>query len=430
MVPTSYASIRVVMEPARFACVKCGHSLPITSVNVRCAQCDEPFELRYDVPAMGGRSFGATREESPFARYAAFYPFMSIDPSLSLGEGTTTLLRSHRAGPELGLEHLFFKNETENPTWTFKDRGSACSVQHAAALGFARVGTLSSGNMGASIAAFGSRAGMQTVVLLRAGVPREKVDAIAVYQVDVVLVSGTHRDIYEKALEAGHAQNVYFSLADEPMRVEGYKTLAFEIFEQLGGDLPDFVAVPVGSGGLCRGVLKGFEELQAAGMTDRVPTMIGVQSAGCSPIVDAYDRQADRLERVADPQTLDHVLENPSPASGNQLVRKMRAAGGILIKVTNSQIVEAALRLAREGLFAQPASATAFAGVAECARRRRIHRSARIVSVVTGSGLKYPAVLSSYGLRVSEIGVEELTTTLAHLTPSKDQSKRVETPAR
>jgi len=331
---------------------------------------------------------------------------------LSLGEGRTTLLRSRHAAREIGLEHLFFKNETENPTWTFKDRGTACSIQHAASLGYERVGTLSSGNMGASVAAFGRRAGMDTVILLRASVPREKVDAIAVYQVTVVLVSGGYREIYKQALDTGQALQIYFSLADEPMRVEGYKTVAFEIFDQMEQEVPDFVAVPVGSGGLCRGILKGFEELQAAGFTDRVPTMVGVQSEGCSPIANAFERRAERIERVENPRTLDHVLENASPASGNQLLRKMYASGGILLKVGNAQIIQAALRLAREGIFAQPASATALAGIEDCVKRGKISADARVASIVTGSGLKYPSVLASYDLPVSEALLDDLTNTL------------------
>ena len=222
------------MREPRLACVKCGRSLPLGSANVRCETCNEPFQVSYEHGAVSvaGR-FDGWHSRSVFEEYAAFYPFLKVDPSLSLGEGRTSLLRSRQVASEIGLAHLFFKNETENPTWTFKDRGTACSVQHAAALGFERFGTLSSGNMGASVAAFGRRAGMDTFVLLKAGVPREKIDAIAVYQVNVVLVSGGYDDIYYKALEAGRLLQIYFSLSDEPMRVDGYKTLAFELFDQL-----------------------------------------------------------------------------------------------------------------------------------------------------------------------------------------------------
>jgi threonine synthase len=400
------------MSGARLTCVGCGRTQPLTSVNVRCQACNEPFEVQYAIGRVSPDSFNGWRAPTAFDGYAAFYPFLTADPAISLGEGRTTLLRSRQVGRELGLDQLFFKNETENPTWTFKDRGTACSIQHAAALGFTRVGTLSSGNMGASVAALGRRAGLDTVVLLRAGVPREKVNAIAVYQGHVVLVAGESNGIYEAALAAGKSLQIYFSLADEPMRVEGYKTVAFELFEQLGRRIPDFVAVPVGSGGLCRGILKGFEELQSAGLADRLPVFLGVQPEGCSPIADAYERGLDRIEPFEHARTLDHVLENPTPASGNAVLRKMRSSGGTLIKVSDAAVIDAALLLAREGLFAQPASATALAGIAQSVARSAIPRGALVVSIVTGTGLKYPPVLEAYGLTACDSSAADLLPTL------------------
>jgi len=400
---------------AHLICVKCRRRTPLAGLPARCDTCDEPFEVEYAIPRTG-RDAVAHRKGSIFEQFAAFYPFLAADARLSLGEGRTPLVRAHGVARELGLEHLYFKNETTNPTWTFKDRGTACAVQHAVSQGFKRLGTLSSGNMGASIAAFGRHAGLDTFVLLKAGVPREKVAAIAVHQVNVLLVSGDYDDIYQRALEVGQAHGVYFSVSDEPMRIEGYKTLAFELVEQLGYEPPDFVAVPVGSGGLCRGILKGFEELARAGVIDRVPRMIGVQSEGCSPVADAYLSGSDDIRRCAAPRTLDHVLENPAPPSGRELLRRLRATGGLLTKVGNEAIISAALQFAREGLFVQPASATALAGIAKLVERGDVPRDARMVSVVTGTGLKYPSILETYGLTLTETSIEALQEAIGGLS--------------
>jgi threonine synthase len=246
-------------------------------------------------------------------RYAPFYSYLKTNPSLSLGEGQTSLLPSAHLKEKIGITDLWFKNETQNPTWTFKDRGTACSIQNALALGYERFGTLSSGNMGASVAAYGGRAGMQTFIMLKDNIAREKIEALSVYGAQAFKVYGDYGKLYNRLLEIGKDYDIYFSLSDDPLRVEGYKTLAFELFEQMQGQLPDYLAVPLGSGGLCRGILKGFEELRAADFTATIPKFIGVQAQGNSPTVDAFENGRERIEPFENSLTLDHVLENPYP---------------------------------------------------------------------------------------------------------------------
>jgi len=403
------------VEASKLECVKCRGNFPLDLVNARCPDCDEPLEVRYDLGSIPRDWFNTPRKGSLFEKYAPFYSYLRSDAALSLGEGQTSLIRSNRIGEKIGIKELLFKNETQNPTWTFKDRGTALSLQNAVSLGYRRIGTLSSGNMGASVAAFGSRAGMDTFILLKANVSREKIDALAVYGVKAIRVSGNYGDVYNRTSEMGKQFHIYFTISDEPMRIEGYKSLAFEVFEQMECRPPDYVAVPVGSGGLCRGVLKGFEELHEVGFIDRVPTFIGVQTQGCSPTVDAYERGKDRIEPFKDPLTLDHVLENPYPPSGNQVIRRIRSNGGILLKVSNEEILDAQLLLAKEGIFAQPASATALAGVVRCVEKGLIPRDARVVTVVTGSGLKYPSVLKEFDYCPISTSLDGLAGTLRRL---------------
>ncbi|TET85058.1 MAG: threonine synthase [Desulfobacteraceae bacterium] len=403
------------MKQAQLECVKCGRIFSLDLINTRCPDCDEPLEVRYDLKSIPRDWFKTPKKGCFFERYAPFYSFLKANPALSLGEGQTSLLRSNRINEKIGLRDLFFKNETQNPTWTFKDRGTAFSIQNASSLGYRRFGTLSSGNMGASVAAFGSRARMDTFILLKANVPREKIDTLTVYGAKVIKVSGNYGDVYYKALEVGKHLDIYFSISDDPMRIEGYKSLAFEVYEQMEGQPPDYVAVPVGSGGLCRGVLKGFEELDEAGFIDKVPKFIGVQTQGCSPTVDAYEKGKDQIQYFKDALTLDHVLENPYPPSGNQVIRKMRSSGGVLLKVSNKEILDAELLLAEEGIFAQPASATALAGLIRAVGKGLIPADSSIVTVVTGSGLKYPPVLKEFNLSSDSTSLDRLAHTLKAL---------------
>ncbi|MGD1975800.1 MAG: threonine synthase [Desulfobacterales bacterium] len=388
-------------------CVSCGRDYPIDSVNTRC-ECDEPLEVKFNLGSVPRNWFQTQRSGFFVGRYAPFFPYLDPDPLFSLGEGQTSLLRSEFLVEKFGLKELLFKNETQNPTWTFKDRGTACSIQNAFALGYRRFGTLSSGNMGASVAAYGSRAGMDTFIMLKDNVPREKIDALTIYGAKAFQVYGDYGELYTQLLEIGNHHQVYFSLSDDPLRIEGYKSLAFELLEQMDGQLPDFFVVPLGSGGLCRGVLKGFEELRDSGIISQIPGIVGIQAAGNSPIVDAFENGADHIECFRNSSTLDHVLENPYPPSGNQILRKLKASKGLLLKVNNENILTAMRLLSQEGIFAQPASATALAGLIEAVNKKMIPSGSRVVVVVTGSGLKYPPVLKEFDVSPISVKLDQL----------------------
>jgi threonine synthase len=364
--------------------------------------------VKFELGKVATDWFQAQRAEFFAERYAPFYPYLNPNPRLSLGEGQTSLLPSAYLKDKIGIKDLLFKNETQNPTWTFKDRGTACSIQNASALRYKRFGTLSSGNMGASVAAYGGRSGMETFIMLKDNVVREKIDALTVYGASAFKVYGDYAQLYKRLLEIGTDYNIYFSLSDDPLRVEGYKTLAFEIFEQMQGQLPDYLAVPLGSGGLCRGILKGFEELRTANFTSAIPKFIGVQARGNSPIVDAFEKGCERVEHFKNSLTLDHVLENPYPPSGNQVLRKLKTNDGMLLKVGNQEILNAMLLLSQEGIFAQPASATSLAGLIQAKKKELIRSDSCAVVVVTGSGLKYPPVLKEFDFSMVSVELDEL----------------------
>ena len=350
------------------------------------------------------------RRKTPFLleKYRDFFPFTDYNHSASLGEGNTPLIRSTRVSQEIGLQNLYFKNETVNPTGSFKDRGTVCGLQHALSLGYKRIGTVSSGNMAASVAALGSKARVETFIFLKGNIPREKINPIAIYNPNLFVVKGFYGNLYHKALEIGRKLGIYFINSDVPIRVEGSKTIGFEICEQLAFKAPDYIAVPIGSGGLFRGILKGLEEFYRVGFIKRIPRMIGVQTLGNYPVVKAFEAGVEIIEKNEDAHTLDHVLENPDPPSGGQVVRKTRENGGTLVAVSEEEVKLAQILMGREGIFAQPASAAVLAGIRKLARSDYFKPSDSIVSVVTGSGYKYTQVLDSHDFPCQTVSMENL----------------------
>jgi threonine synthase len=392
------------MKPASLVCTGCGKAFSLERSHPRCDVCREPLEVRY--PSLKRARFG--QQGGLFERYRDFYPFSEIHPEVDLGEGRTPLVPSNRAGRELGMASLSFKNETQNPTWSFKDRGTAAGMEHALSLGCRRVGTVSTGNMAVSVAAYGSRSGLETFVLVSHGLPPEKVGPIAIYGPKLVMVKGDYSDLYFRSLEMGERFGIYFINSDVPFRVEGSKTIAFEICEQTGFQPPDYVAIPVSAGGNVRGILKGFEECREAGLIASVPRMIVCQAAGCAPIVEAFEAGRPAIERVAHPHTIAHAIENPFPPSGNEVLRNLRKSGGLAVKVTDAEILEAQALLAGEGIFGQPAAAVPLAGVKKLLAGKTLDPAASVVCVVTGGGLKYTAALDLHRFDVKTVGIDRL----------------------
>jgi threonine synthase len=348
-------------------------------------------------------------EGSILKRFRAFYPFSEVSEDVSLGEGGTPLIRSSVVGQQWGLDGLYFKDETQNPTWSFKDRGTFCGIQYAISLGYERIGTVSTGNMAASVAAYGARAGLPTFILVSAGIPAEKIKPIAVYGPHLVRVEGGYHELYDGSLRAGERYGIYFINSDAPFRVEGSKTIAFEICEQMHFQVPDYVIIPVSSGGNFRGVLKGFEEFESAGLIDTVPKFIVVQAEGCAPISEAFERGREKVERIRDPRTIAHGMENPYPPSGNQVLRKLRQNGGLALTVSDEEILEAQGLLAQEGIFGQPAACAPLAAAKKLIGNGYLKPEDSIVLLITGAGLKVPSALQHLDAPAISTAINGLT---------------------
>ena len=374
-------------------CTACGRKYSLRKPYQRC-ECGEPLEFEL---FEGFAGIGKTVWE----RFVQFFPF-ELNLDLSLGEGDTPLIRARKFSKELGIQ-LYLKNETVNPTWSFKDRGTFLGVHRALQLGFDGIGTVSTGNMAASVAAYASRAGLKAYILVSSNIAEEKLKQIAVYGAEVIKVKGDYGKLYYESLKLGQKLGIYFINSDDPFRIEGYKSISFEIVEEM---MPDYVIVPTSSGGLIRGIIKGFLELKKSGLIDELPMFVCVQAKGCSPIYKAFIEGKDKVERLKNPHTIAHAIENPHPPSGNAVLRLLRKLNGVCIAVSDEEILEAQRMLAQEGLFVQPASATGIAAAKKLGKEGRIGEDAKVVSVLTGAGLKTLHQLEK--LKIMECGMEKL----------------------
>jgi len=402
---------RATMKETNLVCTKCKKSFPIDQVYPRCDTCSEPLEVAK--MSEGRINEGSIFNQTILERYADFFPFDKVDKDLSLGEGFTPLVNSAKLASELGIRGIWFKNESQNPTWSFKDRGTVAGIQHAITLGFRRIGTVSTGNMAVSVAAYGAKADLETFILVSTSIPTEKLNPIAVHKPILIKVDGNYGELYFESLQIGKQNDIYFINSDVPLRVEGSKTIAFEICEQMDFEVPDYVVVPTSSGGNIRGIAKGFEEFRACGLVRKVPKLICAQASGCSPIYNAYINQQETISRFENPHTVAHAIENPYPPSGNEVLRKLRGEGGIFVAVTDKEILHAERRLAEEGIFGQPAAAVPLAAVEELEKKNILSKNDTVVCIVTGGGLKYTAVLEKYGLKALNCKLEELSEIVA-----------------
>jgi threonine synthase len=300
-----------------------------------------------------------------------------------------------------------------NPTSSFKDRGTAVAVQKAVAMGFEKIGTVSTGNMAASTAAYGARAGLRTTILLKEETPLPGLLAAGIFGPRLIRVRGDYGRLFELSLEIGRDLGVWFMNSVDPVRIEGYKLTGFEIFRQLGDEIPDFIIVPVSSGGHFIGLVRAFEDLAGNGLSDRFPTFIGVQAEGCGPLASAFAGGRGYYERLDRAQTIAHGISNPAPPAGNIVLKMTRDHGGLIISASDEEILAAQRLLAeREGLFVQPESAVTLAGLLKLIRNGRIRRGDRTVLVLTGSGLKAAKALESQPIGVEETGLEDLAGTI------------------
>jgi threonine synthase len=373
-------------------CRECARAYPVEALHV-CDYCFGPLEVAYDYEALRG---AVTRESiaagpQTIWRYAPLLPVADPAP-IDLGTGCTPLVRADRLAAELGLGELWIKNDTANPTGSFKDRVVSVALTKARQLGFKVAACASTGNLANSVAAHAARAGMVSVVFIPRDLEVAKVVTTAVYGGHVVAVEGTYDDVNRLCAEltSEHPSWAFVNVNVRTYYAEGSKTLAFEVAEQLEWEAPDHVIVPVASGSQLTKVAKGFSELYEVGLLGEEPhvRVSGAQAAGCAPVATAFAEGTDVIRPVK-PHTIAKSLAIGNPADGWYALDTVRKSGGGFEAVTDDEIVDAIRLLARtEGIFAETAGGVTIATLAKLAGKGVVRRDERVVAYVTGHGLK------------------------------------------
>ncbi len=381
------------------ACNGCSATAPITAKDFTCPQCGEPLTIR----ALGepARDTFAAPPTSLWD-YADLLPVASRDNIVSLGEGATPLVDAPRLAERFSFGQLMLKNEMTNPTGSFKDRQIAVGISHAREIGADTVAVVSSGNVACATSAYAARAGMRAVLLMHGHAAPGKIAQASAYgaatiQVDIPSAGA----VFDLCLEACEAFGWYhLSTAGmyEPFNVEGAKTIAYELYQQTGGDLPDWIVAPVGGGGLLGGIWRGFLDLQRLGLIERAPRLAGVQASGCPPFVEAVEKNTPFLETLKtpwpNPHTIAGGIADDIIFDGHTALRAIPATHGIALAVDDDAIIEGELALASsEGLLCEPTCAVVIAALSQLPD---IDADTRVCCILTGNGIKDLAALSDH----------------------------------
>jgi len=295
----------------------------------------------------------------------------------------------------MGLKSFSAKIEGENPTGSFKDRGMTVGVTKALELGMERVACASTGNTSASLAAYAAKAGLECVVLIPSGkVAFGKLTQAMIHGARVVQILGNFDEALKIIREICLTHRIYLLNSLNPYRLEGQKTAAFEIRDQMNGQVPDKIVVPVGNAGNISALWKGFKELRELGLTESLPEMVGIQAEGAAPIADSMKQGLSEVQFVESPETVATAIRIGSPVNWKKAVRAVKESDGLVETVSDKEILEAQKLLAQyEGLFVEPASAASIAGLRKLVRMGLVDKDEKVVCIVTGHGLKDPNIV-------------------------------------
>ncbi|MDX6679715.1 MAG: threonine synthase [Solirubrobacteraceae bacterium] len=383
------------MAAKQLRCRECATEYPLEARYV-CSRCFGPLEVKYDHQATA--DVGEVRRRiqggpQNIWRYHDFLPLEGPQPQTRTGlpAGCTPLIRADRLAKRLGLREVWVKNDAANPTHSFKDRVVSVAATRARELGFDTLACASTGNLANSVAAHGAALGMDSYVLIPSDLEEQKQLATAIYGTNLVKVRGNYDDVNRLCTElSGDRENwAFVNINMRPYYAEGSKTVAFEIAEQLGWEMPDRCVVPIASGSLYTKIAKGFSEFVEVGLLDGdIPIMNGAQALGCSPVAAAYEQGKD-VCRPVKPDTIAKSLAIGNPADGPYALDLARATGGSIDSVTDQEIRDGIRLLAETtGIFTETAGGVTTAVLAKLAARGDIGADERVALIITGEGLK------------------------------------------
>jgi len=389
-------------------CRECGADYELQATHV-CEACFGPLDVRYDYGLIREMVSRERIAEGPptMWRYRDLLPLEDDAQIISLGEGFTPLVKAERLGAELGLRNLYLKNDSMNPTNSFKDRVVSVAVSWSRSQGFETIGCASTGNLANSVAAYAARAGLECYVFLPNDTEEEKLVATSVFEPNVVAVRGTYDEVNRLCSQViEELPWAFCNINVRPFYAEGSKTLTFETAEQLGWRLPEEIIIPIASG--CQFVRhrRAAGELLDLGLVDGpgVPRLTGAQALGCAPVYNAWKQETERVLPVK-PNTIARSIAIGNPSDGPYVIRIARETGGVVEAVTEEEIVDAIRLLARtEGIFTETAGGVTIGVLAKLARAGRWSGDEVVVAYVTGHGLKTAEVVADGGsVRRAEI---------------------------
>src|SRR5215212_956691 len=376
-------------------CARCGLKHDWGVVQNLCLECQSPLLAVYDLERVRrtwSRESLQTRRDTSLWRYREVLPLPNAAEPISLGEGGTPLLRVPRLGAQLGVPNLYVKDESQNPTQSFKARGMSVAVSMAAHLGITRLAVPSAGNAGGALAAYAARAGVEAFVFMPSDTPKANIVECRELGAQVTLIDGLITDCGAEIGRRKQAEGWFdVSTLKEPYRIEGKKTLGYELAEQMDWELPDAIVYPTGGGTGLIGMWKAFDEMEALGwIGSKRPRMVTVQPTGCAPIVRAFEDGTRHAEEFRNASTVASGLRVPKAIGDFLILDALRASGGTAISVTDEELIAATREIgAVEGIFCAPEGAACLPALKKLLESGEIHKHECVVLFNTGSGVKY-----------------------------------------
>ncbi|MEM2999055.1 MAG: threonine synthase [Candidatus Bathyarchaeia archaeon] len=371
-------------------CIRCGAEFPTYPLRSNCEKCGGILEYTEDSVKIAGVKFSGSMG---LWRYKPLLP--PVHNTVSLGEGGTPLHKAERLAKNLRLRELYLKDETRNPTNSYRDRAAALLTSNALDKKFGTLICASNGNMGASLAAYSAKAGLICHVIVPEIVDIGKLAQMIAYDAIIEKSGEILDDAIGRAVALAEETGWYQATAElNPLVIEAQKTISYEICEQFG--VPEWVLVPMGSGGTIYSIWKGFKELKQSGIVTSSPKIVGVQPEGCAAIVDALAKGASESVKIPKPSTRALAVLVAKPLQIELAIKAIKESDGLALKVSDSEILSAELQIAKtEGVFAEPASAATIAALKKLAEAEKIAGDSSVVCLITGSGLKATDVLQA-----------------------------------
>ncbi|RLE50391.1 MAG: threonine synthase [Candidatus Methanomethylicota archaeon] len=385
-------------------CRECGAEYPLGRLYV-CSECFSALEVVYDYDLISLKPYELEKRPKSLWRYFELLPVLDKRNAIDLGTGFTPLQEANNLAKALGVRRVYIKNDTLTPTGSFKDRPASVAVSKALELGFRAVGCASTGNLAAATAAHAAKAGLPCYVFAPRYIEFGKVLQAAAYGAKIIAVENTFDDANRLAVQAAEKLDLgIVNVNVRPYYVEGSKTLAYEVAEQLCWRVPDRVIAPIASGALLTSLYKGFLELRILGLTDNIPMITGAQPLGCAPVANAFKHGLNKIIPVKKPDTIAKGLAIGDPSYGVYALRAAEKTGGVIDAVNDAEIIEGIKLLAKtEGIFSEPAGGVVIGVLKKLISEGVVGKDEEVVCYITGNGLKTLDIMPESEVKVLNV---------------------------